>query len=259
MSKKVSERSCDVLEFEANYGRSYGGQWRRFRRPNWTVESLGGRQEFSDYSHAHRRDTVMLQRPRSNAFEGTAVSLFIDGFPRNVLWRDLKRIFSSIGNVVDLFVSKKLRKNRDGAFGFVRYGTMMEAERAISNLEGIMVGGKSMSVSFAQFHKGGVQAQKPILMPTRGEQARQPVSRPNHISTPSWRDSRRYADVVRGKKDDIVVQRKETAIIPVSFSLWVPLENLESRQLQYVVVVERDDVLDGRGQRLRLRLPPWLC
>ena len=84
-----------------------------------------------------------------------AISLFVDGLPLEMTWDWLQQIFRGEGDITDVYVSKKKRRNRDCRFGFVRFKKVEEAEMAIRNLNGVMIRGKIMKVSFAKYGKNG--------------------------------------------------------------------------------------------------------
>ncbi|CAO2826358.1 unnamed protein product [Amaranthus hypochondriacus] len=210
MSKKVRERdgAKHAVKKHDNGDTFYNGEHRgRFRRPNWTDGPS------TPQPLPQRQVLDPRRRPRSRE----VVSLFIDGIPRNVVWGELKNLFSEMGDVVDLYVSKKQRKNMDGVFGFVRYQKAQEAERAIATLDGKTVGGSKISVAHARYQRGGMVASPPV--------------RPNPIRRPAFRDTRRYADVVKGTHSNHG-KVEEGKNIPISLSLRVVEQegviNLES-------------------------------
>ena len=69
------------------------------------------------------------------------------------LW--LRDVFGKAGRVTDAFISKKERRFKTNAFGFVRFATLKEASNAIESLNGWQVKGSTLSVELAKFHKGG--------------------------------------------------------------------------------------------------------
>jgi len=78
-------------------------------------------------------------------------ALFVDFLPSNMnnLW--LRRLFNNHGKVTDAFVPKKLRKETTNRFGFVRYSTREEAQRAIHIGNGAWLGGKKLVVKWTRF------------------------------------------------------------------------------------------------------------
>ncbi|KAE8719510.1 hypothetical protein F3Y22_tig00109951pilonHSYRG00022 [Hibiscus syriacus] len=77
-----------------------------------------------------------------NSFLGTGVqafSLFMENIPENLNWQGLWQIFGRQWKVVDAFIANK--RNRGGKkFGFVRFKTKIDAERAIERLNSCCTG-----------------------------------------------------------------------------------------------------------------------
>ena len=84
-----------------------------------------------------------------------AFSLFVDGLPLEMSWDWLQQIFRGEGDIIDVYVSKKIRRRSDCRFGFVRFRKLEEAKMAVRNLNGVMIREKIMRVSFAKYDKNG--------------------------------------------------------------------------------------------------------
>ena len=82
-------------------------------------------------------------------------SLFVDGLPLEMTWDWLLQVFRGIGEISDVFVSQKTRSNRDCRFGFVRFKFLQDAKKAVRDLNGILVRGKKLSISFAKYDRNG--------------------------------------------------------------------------------------------------------
>lgn len=119
--------------------------------------------------------------------------LFVDGLPKSATNGDHRKAFESIGRVEDVFISKKVRKNRIDGFGFFWYRDGSVTEDACKQLDGSLFFGKKLRVSMARYCKGGRPfSHKPFSV---GEQ--RPTNR--RIKFPAYRDSQRYSDVLMGK------------------------------------------------------------
>ncbi|CAO2814239.1 unnamed protein product [Amaranthus hypochondriacus] len=116
-------------------------------------------------------------------------TLFVDNLHHGMAKEWLWDIFLEYGTVEDVFVSRKIRKNKREAFGFVRYKKKKQALRAIENLHGHVIKGKPISVSMARYDKGGDTFHN--IPPKKQDRS---------IKFPSLRDGRRYDEVVRGKQ-----------------------------------------------------------
>ena len=66
----------------------------------------------------------------------------MDCIPFGMTSQWLKIIFEKEGCVDDVFISKKVKKFRKEAFGFVRYTNVQDARRAITNLDGLPCEGR---------------------------------------------------------------------------------------------------------------------
>ncbi|MED6147793.1 hypothetical protein PIB30_047052 [Stylosanthes scabra] len=61
------------------------------------------------------------------------------------------RIFGWVGNVIDVYISRKRRRRAKVPFTFVRFNSKGEAERAIQKMNGVSIGTKKMVVKLASF------------------------------------------------------------------------------------------------------------
>ncbi|KAE8689082.1 hypothetical protein F3Y22_tig00110944pilonHSYRG00088 [Hibiscus syriacus] len=85
-----------------------------------------------------------------NGYSNGCASLFIKNLPEKIYWKRLGYIFGTHGRVMDVFIPKK--RNLNGVrFGFVRYATIEEAMRVISNMNGSRIDGSKIGVSFVKF------------------------------------------------------------------------------------------------------------
>ncbi|KAK8663511.1 hypothetical protein V6N13_083327 [Hibiscus sabdariffa] len=77
------------------------------------------------------------------------VTLFVHNIPKNLHWSGLRQVFGRHGDIVSSFIARKM--DRLGKrFGFVRYSSKVDAERAIERLHGFVLYGSKISVSFAK-------------------------------------------------------------------------------------------------------------
>ncbi len=76
--------------------------------------------------------------------------LFVGSLPWSVDDAQLSEIFSAHGNVVSARVITDRETNRSRGFGFVEYADEATAQAAIDALDGSMVEGRAISVSFAR-------------------------------------------------------------------------------------------------------------
>ncbi|KAE8657520.1 hypothetical protein F3Y22_tig00116989pilonHSYRG00020 [Hibiscus syriacus] len=79
------------------------------------------------------------------------ISLFVDNIPSSIHWKGLWQIVGHFGEVQSVYLP--LKRSRVGSrFGFVKVGNMVEAERVKDRLNGLMVYGSRISVSFTKYY-----------------------------------------------------------------------------------------------------------
>ena len=83
------------------------------------------------------------------------VTLLVDRIPVGMSTSRLRIIFEKEGCVEDVFISKKAKKFKKEAFGFVRYARLQETRNAIIYLDGFAVSGMRLRFSMARYKKGG--------------------------------------------------------------------------------------------------------
>ena len=90
----------------------------------------------------------------------------------------------------------------------------MEAKKAISTLNGLSVRRQRLKVSMARYNKGGVAFidHRPAIE----------VSRNRLIKYPSFRDNRKYSEVLLNKHNSSSKVEAKTNTIPIYFTLNVP-------------------------------------
>ena len=159
----------------------------------------------------------------------------MDCIPRGIDPRWLKLIFQTEGTVVDVYISRKIKRFRKDAFGFVRFNRRQEAEKAIKNLNGFGMKDCKLRVSMARFNKGGI--------PTKNQNPA--INHHNtysrKIKSPALRDHRKYSEVLLEKPAKSV---ETNNIIPIKFTL-TATENLDIvSHLKYSIIAENTDVLN---------------
>lgn len=79
---------------------------------------------------------------------GRSETLYVSNFPRETTTEDLFDLFRTVGPVDHADISPRL-KDGNIHFGFVRLGSVEQAERAITKFNGYLYGGLKLGVSFA--------------------------------------------------------------------------------------------------------------
>ena len=182
-------------------------------------------------------------RESTKSFAGkqrNLVSLFVDNIPQGIATSWLRNLFKRSGEVVDIFISAKIRKNKNRAFGFVRYRTLQEAQAAINDINGLAVQGKKLLVHLAKFEKDGDPVSKSLVPVRKKENVL------SNISNPAYRDHRSYHEVVLGLKKKLEVMensvRTNKNVIPVTFSLNVEENSKVDSFLKTGVIAENREL-----------------
>ncbi|KAK8614378.1 hypothetical protein V6N13_122738 [Hibiscus sabdariffa] len=80
----------------------------------------------------------------------TQTTVFVSNLPPRLHWQGLWFAFARHGEVVDAFIPA--RKSKKGhRFGFVRFTTLKEAEKAIAQMNGCVLYGSRLAVRLAKF------------------------------------------------------------------------------------------------------------
>lgn len=79
------------------------------------------------------------------------VSVFVNNLPELTVPDQLRLAFSSVGRVFDVFIPASSRRGRGFCFGFVRFGNMEIAVRAVNLMNGRSFAGRKLGVNVAKF------------------------------------------------------------------------------------------------------------
>ncbi|MED6208616.1 hypothetical protein PIB30_047003 [Stylosanthes scabra] len=80
--------------------------------------------------------------------------VFVDNLSTNITNGRLYNIFGRFENVVDIFISRKMRKGTKGPFAFVRFDSNGGLVRAIEKLRSAIIEGRRIIVNEAKFKRG---------------------------------------------------------------------------------------------------------
>ncbi|KAL4323364.1 hypothetical protein GQ457_11G028560 [Hibiscus cannabinus] len=82
----------------------------------------------------------------------TVSTLFVCNIPEKFHWKGLWAAFGHHGDVVDAFIPNK-RTYNGKHFGFVRFATREDADRAMSRLHGFVLFGSKIEVSYSKYEQ----------------------------------------------------------------------------------------------------------
>ncbi|MED6160208.1 hypothetical protein PIB30_049189 [Stylosanthes scabra] len=78
-----------------------------------------------------------LRWHQSNVHNRSGHSVFVDHLPVGVSKREIYKKFGKVGFILDVFISRKERRNGKGIFAFVRYYSLVGAEKAVKWINGL--------------------------------------------------------------------------------------------------------------------------
>ncbi|TYJ13921.1 hypothetical protein E1A91_A10G083000v1, partial [Gossypium mustelinum] len=82
---------------------------------------------------------------------GFSITVFVFNISVTMHWKGLWTLFSYHGKVVNAFIPEKTSRNGK-RFGFVRFSNFLDAQRAISRLNGFVILGNRIWVNIARFN-----------------------------------------------------------------------------------------------------------
>lgn len=104
------------------------------------VEGDGG-----DDQHDVEMPAMVKERIKQKEFE-----VFVGGLDKDADEEDLKKVFSEVGEVVEIRLAKNPQTQKNKGFGFVRFATVEQAKKAVAELKNPQVRGKQCGVTRSQ-------------------------------------------------------------------------------------------------------------
>ena len=80
--------------------------------------------------------------------------MFVDNLPSSMTKARLWQIFKFEGRIIDIYISRKVRKTLAQPFAFMRWRTKEDAVRAVKNINGQVVRDCLIEVKEAEFKRG---------------------------------------------------------------------------------------------------------
>ena len=81
------------------------------------------------------------------------LSLFVDNLPQAMTREWLKQIFKCYANLLNVFLSHKIRKKDNNLFGFVKFGSRMETKKVAEKLNRVTIRGCKIAVILAKYER----------------------------------------------------------------------------------------------------------
>ncbi|ESO12361.1 hypothetical protein HELRODRAFT_62839 [Helobdella robusta] len=144
--------SCKLIR-DKYTGQSLGYGFVNYRNPADAQRAVGS---LNGLRLQNKMIKVSIARPSCSLIKGA--NLYVGGIPKSMTVQDLENLFSPCGNIITsrILIDPKTEKSK--GVGFVRFDMRLEAERAIKQLNGILLSGSSepMTVKFAN-HPSSLQ------------------------------------------------------------------------------------------------------
>lgn len=115
--------------------------------------------------------------------------MFVDNLPQSMTLEWLRQIFKHHGDLLDVFLSRRIRKKNTNLFGFVKYATLEEAKKVVEELNGVQNRTQQIYVGLAKYDRKGKN--ESTRRRTNGPSERRDI----RLFMNQW-DKRSYKDVV---------------------------------------------------------------
>merc|ERR1719353_1070956 len=92
---------------------------------------------------------------------GGLISLKVDNFPFSMTGDELMAMFSEFGDVKDCYIPKDRNTGQSRGFGFIRYASEEEVERAVKGVDNREVNGRALRVQVAQHARPPLPTRNP--------------------------------------------------------------------------------------------------
>ncbi|MQL79494.1 hypothetical protein Taro_011942 [Colocasia esculenta] len=102
-------------------------------------------EEHEDIVEKEEQHEVVAERQKRKEFE-----VFVGGLDKESTEEDLKKVFSEVGEVVEVRLMKNPQTKKNKGFAFLRFATVGQAKRAVAELKNPVVNGKQCGVSPSQ-------------------------------------------------------------------------------------------------------------
>ncbi|GFS45394.1 hypothetical protein Acr_00g0095870 [Actinidia rufa] len=107
---------------------------------------------------------------------GRSVTVFIDNLPKGTWKVWIYNLFFKFGKIQSIYIPTKKSKISGNQFGFVRMGSSHEATRAVKEMNGLWIWGRTLVANIARF---GVQSRREHILIRKNNQTGNKESRGN--------------------------------------------------------------------------------
>eukprot|EP01018_Ginkgo_biloba_P012951 Gb_38984 [translate_table: standard] len=93
----------------------------------------------------HEMPAPVRERRKQKEFE-----VFVGGLDKDAVEEDLKKVFSEVGEVVEVRLARNSQTQKNKGFAFIRFATVEQAKKAVTDLKNPKVRGKQCGVTRSQ-------------------------------------------------------------------------------------------------------------
>ncbi|KAL8141385.1 hypothetical protein V2J09_007406 [Rumex salicifolius] len=105
----------------------------------------GQHAEFVDAAEENEHHEVVKERRKRKEFE-----VFVGGLDKDATEEDLREVFNVAGKIIEVRLMKNPQTRKNKGFAFLRFATIEQARRAVTELKNPVVNGKQCGVSPSQ-------------------------------------------------------------------------------------------------------------
>ena len=96
----------------------------------------------------------ILKSARSEMLEKSGVKLFIGSISWDANEDDLRKLFSSYGELKDVHIAKDRETGKSRGFAFIKFASLKDGQKAVKELNGVEFHGRKISVQESNESRG---------------------------------------------------------------------------------------------------------
>ncbi|XP_010524445.1 PREDICTED: nucleolin [Tarenaya hassleriana] len=109
------------------------------------IEDEAEHAETADVEEEEEHRDVVQERRKRKEFE-----IFVGGLDKDASEEDLKKVFGQVGEVMEVRLMKNSQTKKNKGFAFLRFASVEQAKRAVTELKNPMINGKQCGVTASQ-------------------------------------------------------------------------------------------------------------
>lgn len=97
----------------------------------------------------------VLKAARSEMLESSGVKLFVGSISWDANEDDLRKLFSTFGELKDVHIAKDRETGKSRGFAFINFSSLKDGQKAVKELDGTEFHGRKISVQESNESRGG--------------------------------------------------------------------------------------------------------